>query len=209
MVVLNWKAASGTPTGYQVDVSPAPPGQSATQQLGMTTDDQIGGLANGFTYTFTVLATNAKGDGPKSAAITSVPFGQPLTMAAPSAEALAIGATGAGSQSSTTATTLEVNVNVGSSTDNGSQITGYTIYAYKATSSSGPWTEVSSSSAAAISSSMVLHAGEALFTVSNDGSWYEFTATAANAAGTSAQSPPSSPIQVPVAPTTSSSAAAG
>jgi hypothetical protein len=49
---------------------------------------------------------------------------------------------------------------------------------------------------------MVLHAREALFTVSNDGSWYEFTATATNAAGTSAQSPLSSPaIQVAVATT--------
>ena len=56
---------------------------------------------------------------------------------------------------------------------------------------------------------MVVHAGEALFTVSNDGSWYEFAATATNAAGTSAQSPLSSPaIQVPVASTTSSPTAA-
>ena len=81
---------------------------------------------------------------PRSASVTSVPFGQPLTTAAPSAEALPIGATGAGSQSSATATTFAVNVTVGSSTGNGSQITGYTIYAYKAASSSGPWTEVSS-----------------------------------------------------------------
>ena len=152
-----------------------------------------------------MLASNAQGDGPRSAAVTSVPFGKPLTMAAPSAEALAIGATGAGSHSSATATTLEANVTVGSSTGNGAQITSYTIYAYKAASSSGPWTEVSSVIASARGGGMVVHDGEALFTVSNDGSWYEFTATATNAAGTSGQSPLSSPaIQVPVASETSS-----
>ena len=207
LVLLKWQAATGKPTGYQVVVSPAPAGQSATQQLGVTTADQINGLTNGTTYTFTVLASNAQGAGARSAAVTSVPFGPPLTMAAPSAEALAIGATGAGSQSSATATTFAVNVTVGSSTGNGSQITSYTIYAYKAASSGGPWTEVSSAPATARGGGMVVHAGEALFTVSNDGSWYEFTATATNAAGTSAQSPQSSPaIQVAVAPATSSPA---
>jgi serine/threonine-protein kinase len=207
LVVLKWQGATGKPTGYQVVVSPAPAGQSATQQLGVTTADQIDGLTNGTTYTFTVLASNAQGDGARSAAVTSVPFGPPLTMAAPSAEALAVGATGAGSQSSATATTFAVNVTVGSSTGNGSQITSYTIYAYKAASSGGPWTEVSSAPATARGGGMVVHAGEALFTVSNDGSWYEFTATATNAAGTSAQSPQSSPaIQVAVAPATSSPA---
>ena len=204
VAVLNWHAAPGKPTGYQVEVSPAPAGQSATLRLGITTAERIGGLINGTTYTFTVLASNARGDGPRSAAVTSVPFGLPLTMAAPSAEALAIGATGAGSKSSATATTFAVNVTVGSSTGNGSQITSYTIYAYKAASSSGPWTEVSSATAAASGTGMVVRKGEALFTVSNDGSWYEFTATATNAAGTSGQSPLSSPaIQAAVALTTS------
>jgi serine/threonine protein kinase len=209
LVVVNWQAAAGKPTGYQVKVSPAPAGQSATQQVGITTADQIDGLTDGTTYTFTVLAINAQGNGAPSAAVTSVPFGQPLTMAAPSAEALPSTATGAGSHTSTTVTTLEANVNVGTSTANGSQITSYTIYAYKAASSSGPWTEVSSVIASARGGGMVVHDGEALFTVTNDGSWYEFTATATNAAGTSAQSPQSSPaLQVPVA-STSSPAAGG
>jgi serine/threonine-protein kinase len=205
LVVLNWQAAPGKPTGYQVEVSPVPAGQSATQRLGITTGDQIDGLTNGTTYTFTVLASNAQGDGPRSAAVTAVPFGEPLTMAAPSAEALAIGATGAGSQSSATATTFAVSVNVGTSTGNGSQITSYTIYAYKAAASGGPWTEVSSATASARGGGMVVHDGEALFTVPNDGSWYEFTATATNAAGTSGQSPQSSPaLQVAAASSTSS-----
>jgi hypothetical protein len=125
-------------------------------------------------------------------------------MPAPSAEALPIGATGAGSKSSATVTTIRVTVNLGSLTDDGSPITGYTWYEYKASSSGGPWTEIASQSASAHSSSMVVGAGVALFTVSNDGSWYEFTAAATNAAGESAQSPLSSPaIQVAAASATS------
>ncbi len=166
--------------------------------------DQITGLTNGTIYTFTVLASNAQGNGPRSAGVTAVPFGKPLTMAAPTAEALPISATGAGSHSSATVTTFAVNVTVGSSTGNGAQITSYTIYAYKAASSSGPWAEVNSATANARGGGMVVHAGEALFDVSNDGSWYEFTATATTAAGTSAQSPLSSPaIQAVAAPATS------
>jgi serine/threonine protein kinase len=204
VVVVYWQPAQGNPTGYQIDVSPAPAGQSATQRVGITTGDQIDGLTDGTTYTFTVLAINAHGDGPQSAAVTTVPYGPPLTMAAPSAEALAASATGAGSHTSATATTFEVNVNVGSSTANGAAITSYTLYAYKASSSSGPWTEVDSATASAMGSGMVVHAGEALFTVPNDGSYYEFTASATNAGGTSPQSPQSSPaLQVPVASTTS------
>jgi serine/threonine protein kinase len=209
VVVVNWKPAQGNPTGYQIQVSPAPSVGGATQQVGITTADQIDGLTDGTTYTFTVLASNAHGNGPRSAAVTSVPFGPPLTMAAPSAQALAIGATGAGSQSSTTQTTIAVNVNVGSSTANGSDITSYTIYAYKSASSGGPWTEVSSATASARGGGMVVHDGEALFTEPNDGSYYEFTATATNAGGTAGQSLQSSPaIQVPVA-TTSTATAAG
>jgi hypothetical protein len=205
LVVLQWQAAPGEPTGYQVGVSPAPTGGSGLQQLGTATSYAVTGLTNGTTYTFTVLASNAQGDGPRSAAVTAVPFGEPLTMAAPSAQALAIGATGAGSQSSATATTFAVSVNVGTSTGNGSQITSYTIYAYKAATSGGPWTEVSSATASARGGGMVVHDGEALFTVPNDGSWYEFTATATNAAGTSGQSPQSSPaLQVAAASSTSS-----
>jgi hypothetical protein len=202
--VLTWQAPQGSPTGYQVEVSPVPAGQNAIQRLGATTSDTITGLTAGTTYTFTVLASNAAGDGRWSVGVTAVPIGKPLTMPAPSVEALPIGATGAGSKSSATVTTIRVTVNLGPSTDDGSPITGYTWYEYKASSSSGPWTEIASQSASAHSSSMVVHAGSALFTVSNDGSWYEFTATATNAAGEGAQSPLSSPaVQVAAASATS------
>jgi hypothetical protein len=125
-------------------------------------------------------------------------------MAAPTARALPASATGSGSHSSATVTTIAAYVTFGDSTGNGGQITSYTLYAYKAASSSGPWTEVSSSVATAKYSGMVVHAGEALFDVPNDGSWYKFTAAATTAAGTSAQSPLSSPaIQAVAAPATS------
>ena len=203
-VALTWRAPQGSATGYRVEVSPAPAGQNATEQLGAATSDTITGLTAGTTYTFTVLASNAAGDGPQSLGVTAVPFGKPLTMAAPTSEALPSTATGSGSHTSTTVTTIRVTVTVGSSTSNGSPITGYTVYEYKAASSSGPWTEIATQAAAVHSSSMVLHAGATLFDLNNDGSWYEFTATATNAAGESAQSPLSSPaIQVAVAPATS------
>ncbi len=203
-VALTWRAPQDNATGYQVGVSPAPAGQNAIQQLGATTSDTITGLTDGTTYTFTVVASNADGNGPGSLGVTAVPFGKPLTMAAPVSEALPIGATGSGSHSSATVTTIRVTVTVGSSTSNGSPITGYTVYEYKAASSSGPWTEIATQAAAVHSSSMVLHAGATLFDLNNDGSWYEFTATATNAAGESAQSPLSSPaLQVAVASATS------
>ena len=203
-VALTWRAPQGNATAYQVEVSPAPAGQNATEQLGAATSDTITGLTAGTTYTFTVLASNTAGNGPRSPGVTAVPFGKPLTMAAPSSEALPSSATGSGSHTSTTVTTIRVTVTLGSSTSNGSPITGYTVYEYKAASSGGPWTEVATQPAAAHSSSMVLPAGAALFDVNNDGSWYEFTATATNAAGESAQSPLSSPaVQVAVAPATS------
>jgi hypothetical protein len=203
-VALTWRAPQGNATAYQVEVSPAPAGQNATEQLGAATSDTITGLTAGTTYTFTVLASNTAGNGPRSPGVTAVPFGKPLTMAAPSSEALPSSATGSGSHTSTTVTTIRVTVTLGSSTSNGSPITGYTIYEYKAASSSGPWTEIATHAAAVHSSSMVLHAGATLFDLNNDGSWYEFTATATNAAGESAQSPLSSPaIQVAVAPATS------
>jgi hypothetical protein len=94
-------------------------------------------------------------------------------------------------------------------TDDGSSITAYTWYEYKASSSDGPWTEVATQSGSAHASSMVVPAGVTLFTVPNDGSWYEFTATATDAAGESAQSPRSSPaIQVAASATSPATAAA-
>lgn len=204
-VALTWQVPQGSPTGYQVEVSPAPATEPATQQTGTATSDTVTGLTDGTTYTFNVLATNATGNGPLSIGVTAVPFGRPSAMAAPTAEALPASATGAGSHSSATITTIRVTVNYASAIDEGSAITDYTWYEYKSSSSDGPWAEVTSQTASTHQTSMVVPAGVALFNVSNDGSWYEFTTTATNAVGESPQSPQSSPaIQVtaPVASTT-------
>jgi hypothetical protein len=193
----------GSPTGYQVEVSPAPATEPATQQVGTSTSDTVTGLTDGTTYTFNVLATNATGNGPLSIGVHAVPFGKPPAMAPPTAEALPASATGAGSHSSATITTIRVTVNYASALDGGSAITHYTWYEYKSSSSDGPWTEVTSQTASIHASSMVVSAGVALFNVSNDGSWYEFTTTATNAAGESPQSSRSSPAIQVTAPTTS------
>ena len=65
---------------------------------------------------------------------------------------------------------------------NGSPVTGYTVYEYQSSSSGGPWTQASTSTVDGSTTS-------ATFTVTNDSSWYEYTVTATNLAGASAQSP--------------------
>jgi serine/threonine protein kinase len=206
-VALTWQAPQGSPAGYQVEVSPAPATEPATQQVGTATSDTVTGLTDGTTYTFNVLATNTTGNGPLSIGVTAVPFGKPPAMAAPTAEALPASATGAGSNSSATITTIRVTVNYASAIDEGSAITDYTWYEYKSSSSDGPWTEVTSQTASIHATSMVVPAGVALFNVSNDGSWYEFTTTATNAAGESPQSPRSSPAIEVTAPATTTTTA--
>lgn len=194
-VVLNWQAAPGKPTGYQVKVSPAPTGGSGLQQLGTATSDTVTGLTNGTTYTFTVAAANAAGNGPSSPAVTAVPAGQPVAISAP-----VVTDTGSFGTSSI------IEASSGSFSGNGLPPLYFTVYEYEASSSSGPF---GGTPIAAKTQSP--HGGNGTlprFTVSNDGSWYEYAFTLTTAAGTSALSPLSPAIQVPVASTTSSPTAA-
>jgi serine/threonine protein kinase len=197
LAVLKWQAAPGKPTGYQVAVSPAPAGGGGLQQLGTATSDTVTGLTNGTTYTFTVAATDAAGNGPRSLAVTAVPVGKPVATAPP-----LVTDTGSNGASSI----IEVSAETGSN-PNGSPVQYYTVYEYEASSSSGPFggTPVASGEQAPHGGNISLPK----FTVSNDGSWYEYAYTVTTAAGTSALSPLSSPaLQVPVASTTSSPTAA-
>jgi len=67
-----------SPIETAFEISPPPGGQQQIQPVGVTTSHAFTGLANGTTYTFTVVATNAYGNGPASSAATSAPYGAPL-----------------------------------------------------------------------------------------------------------------------------------
>ncbi|HEY6790828.1 MAG TPA: fibronectin type III domain-containing protein [Trebonia sp.] len=179
---LTWQPAQvdGSPvTGYRAEISPAP-ASGALQQLGPSaTSATFTGLTNGNTYTFTVEATNDLGKGPTSAPVSTVPYGKPITMPAPGA---------AGASVPNPATTQVITVTWGAAQDNGNAITSYTVTPYTSSSASGPWTAGTAATAPTGSTSES-------FTVTNNGTFYEYTVAATNAAGSSAPSPPSPPVQ--------------
>ena len=191
-VALTWQAAQdpGTPvTGYEVEVSPPAGGQQITD-VGVTTSHTFTGLTNGTQYTFTILARNALGSSPWSLGVTAIPFGKPLTMAAPKA-------TGAAVPDPTATRAITVSwAPVDGTAANGRPVTQYTVYEYQAASSGGPF------GGTAVSTQVVTGATSdtASFTVNNDSSWYEYAVIATNQAGESAQSPLSSPAIQAAAP---------
>ncbi|MGH3248167.1 MAG: fibronectin type III domain-containing protein, partial [Trebonia sp.] len=187
---LTWQPAQvdGTPvTGYEVEISPPPGGEQQIQPVGVTTSHAFTGLVNGTTYTFSVRAVNAQGNGPWSIGVTAVPVGQPLTMPAPTA-------TGAPVPDPTTTRAIQVSwPAVQGTAANGRPITSYTVNEYQSSASGGPWTQASTSTVDGSTTT-------ASFTVTNDSSWYEYAITATNQAGASAPSPQSSPAVQAAAP---------
>ncbi|MGH3417636.1 MAG: fibronectin type III domain-containing protein, partial [Actinocrinis sp.] len=155
--------------------------------VGTTTTHPFTGLVNGTTYTFSVRAVNAQGNGPWSIGVTAVPFGKPLTMPAPTA-------TGAPVPDPTTTRAIQVSwPAVQGTAANGRPITSYTVNEYQSSASGGPWTQASTSTVDGSTTT-------ASFTVTNDSSWYEYAITATNQAGASAPSPQSSPAVQAAAP---------
>jgi len=192
-VALTWKPAvdAGTPvTGYEVEVSPPPSGGQQITDVGVTTSHTFTGLTDGTQYTFTVLARNALGSAPWSLGVTAIPFGKPLTMAAPTAAGAAVP-----DPTATRAITVSWTP-VNGTAANGRPVTQYTVYEYQAASSGGPFggTPVSTQVVTGATS------GSASFTVNNDSSWYEYEVTSTNQAGESAHSPLSTPAIQAAAP---------
>jgi large repetitive protein len=197
-VTLTWPAApdGGSPVQrYLAEVSPAPASGASLQKLAPSARSvTFTGLTNGTSYSFRVQASNSLGPGPWSAAVPMTPYGKPLTMGAPTATGAAV---------PNPATTRAITVSWAAGQDNGNAITGYTVTPYSSGSSGGPWT---AGTPAAVGGGTT----STSFTVTNDGTYYEYTVTATNAAGDSTPSPQSSPpvqgIAPPDAPATPSAA---
>jgi hypothetical protein len=173
--VITWTAAF--PNGSAITsytVSSSPPVLPAKTVNGNTTTTTVSGLINGTGYTFTVVATNAAGNGPPSVASASVvPFGRPT---APTG----VTAVKGNAQAVVTWT---------AALSNGSAITSYLV-----TSSPGGQTATTldGTTTTATVSGLV------------NGTSYTFTVTATNAAGAGASSLPSNsvtPSTVPGSPT--------
>lgn len=186
---LSWRPAvvDGSPvTSYVAEISPAPATGSPIVRLGgSATSATFTGLTNGTSYSFRVEAVNTAGAGPWSPDVTDIPFGKPLTMPAPTA---------AGAAVPDPAITRAITVTWAAGNDNGRAITGYTVREYRSATAGGPWTlaaTVGPLSPGAFGGSAGSY--QQSFTVANDGTWYEYTVTATNAAGESPQSPQSAP----------------
>jgi hypothetical protein len=186
---LSWQPAhvDGSPVkSYIAEISPAPPGGSSIRTLGgSTTSTRFSGLVNGTTYSFRVEATNTEGAGPWSSSVSDIAFGKPMTMSAPTANGAAV---------VNPATTRAITVSWPAGNGNGRPIKGYTVREYRSASASGPWT-LASTIGPVLPSGGSSGTYQESFTVTNDGTWYEYTVTATNAAGESTESPRSASVQ--------------
>jgi Fibronectin type III domain len=163
-------------TSYTVSSSPA--GASATVT---GTSATLTGLANGTTYTFTVVATNAIGNSAPSLPSNGVTPVAPVVLTAPGAPT-AVSAT-AGNAQATIRWTAPAS-------DGGSAITSYTVSVATANGAAPT---------APISATVAAPATSATITGLRNGTVYTFTVTATNAIGTGLASAPSNGVK-PIAP---------
>ena len=169
-------------TGFTVASTPAvgPPAACTTPTLtGASTSCVFTGLTSGTPYTFTVLAKNANGNGPASAASPSITMGRPSPP------------TGVAAVATASPTSATINWTVPAFTG-GSALTGFTV-------ASSPVV----APPAACSTSLTGSSVTCVFTGLTTGTSYTFTVTAKNANGNGAVSAASNAIIVgtPGAPT--------
>jgi hypothetical protein len=170
---VKWSAptSGGAPTSYKVTPFIGSTAQAVKAVAGTppATTTTISGLTAGQSYTFTVQASNASGDGPVSAQSNAV---TPIAATAPSAP------TGVTATASAGAAQVGWAAPAG---DGGSAITGYTVTPY-----------IGSTAQTAVPAGA--SATSASVTGLTNGTTYTFTVKATNAIGTGPESTPSSPV---------------
>ena len=177
---MSWTApaSNGSPiTGYTVKSTPD--GLTGTS-AGAATSATVSGLANGTSYTFTVVATNGVGDSTPSAPSNSVTPEAPTVPDPPTGVTAA-----AGAGQATVSWTPPVS-------NGGSPITGYTV-------TSDP----------AGGTASTLGATSTTVTGLANGTAYTFTVVASNAVGPSAPSTPSNSVTPSAAAVNSNTAEGG
>jgi hypothetical protein len=184
---VNWTAPSSnggsTITKYTVTPFIGSTAQTPVTVTGSppATSTTVSGLTNGTSYTFTVTATNANGDGPASSPSNAV------TPSAPTAPGAPTGVTATAGNTSAT-----VNWTAPSS-NGGSTITKYTVTPFIGSTAQTPVTVTGSPPATSTTVSGL-----------TNGTSYTFTVTATNAVGDGPASAPSNAVTPNVAPTVTS-----
>jgi Fibronectin type III domain len=172
-VAVSWTAPAsdgGSPiTGYRITPYIGATAQAPVLTGSNATNFTVAGLVNGTTYTFTVAAVNAAGNGPDSAAsgpVTPQPAPPP------------------GPPTGVTATAADASANLSWSapaSDGGSAIIGYRITPYIGGVAQTPINTGSTATTRTI-------------TGLTNGTTYTFTVAATNGSGTGAESAPSTPV---------------
>ncbi|MDQ0634802.1 hypothetical protein QFZ40_002711 [Arthrobacter pascens] len=174
-LAVNWvaPATKGSPIkSYDLEISPAPPGQNAQIQNLTAVSYVWKGLQNGVAYKVRVLARNDAKDPSEWSAYSAaeVPAGAPATPAAPTA-----------SQAPPVGSTSQMRVSWTAPNNNGDPVSSYTLNTFRG--------------GAVIASQPVTGGTSQNVTVDNSETDYTFTVSATNKAGTSGTSSPSAPIR--------------
>ncbi|HEY8702358.1 MAG TPA: Ig-like domain-containing protein [Arthrobacter sp.] len=174
-LAVNWvaPASKGSPVkSYDLEISPAPPGQNAQVQNLTSVSYVWKGLQNGVAYKVRVLARNDARDPSEWSAYSAaeVPAGVPATPAAPTA-----------SQAAPLGSQTQLKVTWTAPNNNGDAVSSYTLNTLQG--------------GAVVASQQVAAGTSQNVTVNNSETDYTFTVSATNKAGTSGTSSPSAAIR--------------